>query len=184
MMSIKKEYQKYKEERAKICKKIVKLEQKPDVAKYRQLKLMNRKLKEHEDLLYKQMMFEEYDNCDHVLIYTTEDTEKRSGRIYKYCGCIKCGLDESIKIPKDTKLKLTQQTQLDYLRTHDLKGTQIEIDCDIDTACEICKGILKENKNIDDKALISLFKLTFTHILGYNTSENDINKIKVKGSNE
>lgn len=186
MTTLKEEYENYKKRRKKICQEIIDLEQKSTIQKYKNLIRLNRILKEQEDKVYKAMKYEEYNKCNHVLVYTKEDDKIRDGRVYRYCGCIKCGLDESILKKREAKKTFEEQVQYNYLCTHSkLDGTQTEINCGINLATHIYKNITVDNQDIDDNTLIELFKKEYMDLKEKcNPTETDIHKSKIKKPNE
>lgn len=183
-MSEKEEYEAIIKYRKKLCSEIVELEETPDVKKYKELISRNQRLKKHENELYIHLKNKEYDNCNHVLVYTEEDDKRREGRIYKYCGCIKCGLDESILKTQGKEKKLEDQVKYTYLVLNNSKieGKQIGLDCGINLAMSIYENIIADNKEIDDDTLIKLFKEEYYDLKAkYKpASETDNPKIKQK----
>ena len=123
MINLKDEYKDYKNKRRKICEEIVKLEESADVIRYKRLISLNRELKEEEDRIYKVIKFDEFEKCNHVLVITeaTKQSTTKGDYNYKYCGCIKCGLDEKITkfLPSEVDtLSYDKRIQYEYLHKH------------------------------------------------------------------
>ena len=183
-MNEKEEYEAIVKYRKKLCGEIVELEETPDVKKYKELISRNQRLKKHENELYIHLKNKEYEDCNHVLVYTKEDDKIREGRIYKYCGCIKCGLDESIlkKQGKDKNLEEHVQYMYLVLNNSKIEGKQTGLDCGINLAKSMYDEIITDNGEIDDDALIELFKEKYYDLkMKYkSTNESDDPKIKQK----
>ena len=64
--------------------------------KYFNLKKQNESLYVDQLNLYKDIKMNEYESCNHILVYSKIDYDYYEGRTYKSCGCIKCGLDNSL----------------------------------------------------------------------------------------
>lgn len=187
MINLKDEYNDYKEQRRKICREIVKLEESPDVIKYKKLINQNRKLKEEEDKIYKAMKLDEYEKCDHILVITESTTQKspKGDFNYSYCGCIKCKLDEKITkyLPSEVEeLPNDKKIQYEYLHKHQfhINGIETNIPCGVDLGNELYKEIIKYNHDLDNETIAIYFIEAYTKLKEKHAQENP----KVKEKND
>ena len=114
--------------------------------------------------IYEDLVFKRYDSCKHILVYSKIDYDYIEGRSYKSCGCIKCGLDNSIKEEKYNWLNYNEKLMYNYLRKNYLSGINTEIACDLDLANSIYEKIKERNPDIDDETLIKYFRIELENI--------------------
>lgn len=171
--------------------KLYKLQKNPIVQEYMRLEKDFEDTKEEQEKWFQIMKTQEYDGCDkHVLVCTKKETQTINGRIreYKYCGCIKCGLDESVLKSEEKDRSLEDQVQYDYLRSkgqEGIQGLQTDIECGIALAQQLYEQIKDENDEFTDEQLVELFKLAFTAMKDkLKPTETDIHKSKFKRPNE
>lgn len=93
------------------------------------------------------------------------------GRVYKSCGCIKCGLDDSVLDKKRKWLSFHQKIMYDYLKEKYLKGYKTEIACDLDLAQAIYSKIKEAHSDIDDEMAIKYFKVALDDIRNIKVSD-------------
>ena len=113
------------------------------------------------------------------MVYSKIDYDYYEGRTYKSCGCIKCGLDNSVLNGERIWLSGSQKIMYDYLKKNylssDFGGIQTGILCDIDLAQAIYKKIKSNYPNIDDAQAIKFFKVSLKNIR--NIKVNDERKV-------
>lgn len=169
---LKEQYKEILQKREKITKQINILKNTDTVKKYFELCNQNDQLTSQSQELYKQLKIQEYKSCNHIWVTTLREHDSYEGRTYKYCGCIKCGLDERLLIQGHNyrQFSLEQQIIYNFMKEHtNYNGTYTNISCDLDLAQAIYKKIKKAHPNIDDKTALKYFE----------TSLNDIREIKV-----
>lgn len=163
-MEIKKEYDKVSNKLEEINSEIKRLEKYKTVIKYIQMNKETRKLLTKKSELYKDLKYEEYDSCNHLLVYTKIENDYWEGRTYKHCGCIKCGLDCSIKDENINYMTFDEKINYKYLMNHYLNGKLIDVSCNIYLAHSIYEKIKEQNPDIDDETIIKYFKIELENI--------------------
>lgn len=173
MNKIKEEYDELTEKMKKVIEEIVLLEESEIVKKYFELKKQNECLHNKQLGLYKAIKEAEYASCEHILIYSRLDYDIYEGRTYRSCGCIKCGLDDSVLELERESLPFNRRIMYDYLYNNGivrtLRGINIKIACDLDLAQAIYKKINEMHPDIDDEIVVKYFIVAL----------NDIREIKV-----
>lgn len=178
MSELKKEYDETTEQRVAVIDELKQLENDELVKRYLELKKENYNLYDKQLRLYGSIKKEEYDECKHILVYSKIDYDRYEGRTYRSCGCIKCGLDNSVLDKEREWLTPTQKIMYDYLRKNHLNyfnGIKIDILCDIDLATSIYSKIKDANPDIDDETAIKYFEIALHNIR--NIEVNDERKI-------
>ena len=132
-----------------------------------------KELKKERESIYKIMKTEEYSECNHILVYTSI-TEDPRGRIQRTCGCIKCGLDESVLLNKNDKVDFKEKIMKDYLLRHGacLNGLKLLKVCDLSLGTAIYNRIKEVHPDIDDNTAFSHFKYAINHIKYVPVSES------------
>ena len=175
MSELKKEYDEIIEQRAVVIDELKQLENNEVVKKYLELKEKNDSLYNKQLNLYDSIKREEYDECKHILVFSKIDYDSYEGRTYRRCGCIKCGLDNSVLDQERDWLPHTRKIMYDYLRNNYLNGIQTKILCDIKLATSIYSKIKDANPDIDDETAIKYFEIALYNIR--NIEVNDERKI-------
>lgn len=158
MSKLKQEYDEITEQRNKIIEEIKQLEEIETVKRHSELQRQNEDLYNKQLSLYEAIKQEEYASCNHILVYSKIDSDRYEGRTYKSCGCIKCGLDNSVLNDDVKYLPLGRKIMYAYLsKPVYLNGTQTEIACDLDLAQAIYSKIKQTHPNIDDATAIYYF---------------------------
>ena len=171
MSNLKKEYDEVTEQRKRIIEEIKPLEENDVVKKYFELKKQNEILYEKQLTLYKEMKNEEYECCEHVLVYSEIDYDRYEGRTYRSRGCIKCGLDNSVSKQRREWLSFYQKIMYDYLSKKYLSGMETKIACDLDLAQAIYSKIKETHPNIADEMAIKYFEIALDNIRNIKVSE-------------
>ena len=171
MSNLKKEYEEIIEQRSMIVKKMKQQEENDAVKKYFELKKQNELLYEKQFTLYKKMKNEEYNCCEHILVYSKIERDKYEGRTYRSCGCIKCGLDNSILDCKREWLPFNQQVMHDYLSEKYLSGRETKIACNLDLAQAIYSKIKATYSDIDDDTAVKYFGSALDNIRNIKVSD-------------
>ena len=112
--------------------------------------------------LYIKIKTNEFSTCKHVLILTRVDHDYMEGRTYRYYGCIKCGLDQSVLSDNFSRnwLNDDQKIMYDYLQDHSLDNNiNTGIHCDLELAKKIYSQIKKDHPNIYDEKALKYFKI-------------------------
>lgn len=118
---------------------------------------LNKKIYKEYEILKK----EEYNNCNHILVYSSiEDYKCYDNRQVKYAGCIKCGLDRSV-LSKSIPWSCDTQIMYDYFTKDNpnmpFKGISTKMACDIELGKAIYQTIKEEYPNIEDKLAVEYF---------------------------
>ena len=171
MSNLKKEYDEATEQRKRIIEEIKALEENDVVKKYLEIKKQNENLYEKQLTLYEKMKNEEYECCEHVLVYSEIDYDRYEGRTYRSRGCIKCGLDNSVSKQRREWLSFYQKIMYDYLSKKYLSGLETKIACDLDLAQAIYSKIKETHPGIDDEMAIKYFKIALENIRNIKVSE-------------
>ncbi len=179
MIDLRKDYDDIKKHRKALVDELKELEKDEKVKKYIELEKQEKKCHEIQTKLYKNMKFEEYSECKHLLVYSRIDQDRREGRTYKFCGCIKCGLTDEVLdealLEEDIKsLPYKEKVMHDYLTENHiwyLPGKQLHISCDLSLARGIYSKIMEANPDIDEKTAICYFDKALHNIRNTKVSE-------------
>lgn len=171
-MDTKKEkYDEIAKKRNKIIEELNLLEENETVKRYLSLNQENTKLFNEQRVLYKDIKEEEYSSCKHILVYSKVNYDRYEGRSNRRCGCIKCGLDNSVLDCRyEEFLSYDDRIMYDYLIDGNyLKGIETNISCDLSLAVAIYQKIKGHYPDIDDDTAIKYFMVAL----------NDIREIEV-----
>lgn len=174
MSNVEKEYNEIIEQREKLIKEIVSLEENEMVEKYCKLKKQNENLYRKQLTLYKQIKNKEYDSCEHILVCSKIEYDTYEGRTYRSCGCIKCGLDNSVLDYERKWLPTQKEIMYDYLLDKPLKGKDAKVACDLSLAQAIYSRIHEIHPDINDDTAIKYFRVALADIR--NIKVNDARK--------
>lgn len=148
-------------EKEKLDQEKKELEKDPKVQEYIRIYKQYKQADKQYKQAYAALKKHEYDECNHILVYTKEEIGKREGRTYAHSGCIKCGLDDSaLSIEKPT---FEESVMADYIKSQKswiINGKQLNITCPLPIACGIYESIKEANPNITDEEALTLFKLS------------------------
>lgn len=178
MNILKSEYDRLVSEIENVMEQIDVLKATDIVKKYLELCSKNVDLIKQQKDLYKQMKREQYSSCNHIWLNTLHDYDRWEGRQYKYCGCMKCGLDQKViylmKQCGDLKLLTSEQRIMyDFMLSQPyLKGIGSDVLCDLDLATAIYSKIKEVHPDIDDETALKYFVVAL----------NDIRKIEVSNA--
>ena len=175
MSELKKEYARITEQRAVVINELKQLKNEESVKRYLKLKEQNDNLYYKQLNLYGTIKHEDYDECKHILVYSKIAYDKYEGRTYRSCGCIKCGLDNSVLDEDRDCLSYIRKIMYDYLRKNYLNGINTDIICDIDLATSIYSKIKEIHPDIDEETAIKYLKIALANIRNINV--NDERKI-------
>lgn len=170
-------YNEIKENRKAVLEELSELEKDEKIQRYLQLVKQNKYLQRMQRSVYKYIKTEEYSNCDHILVYSKIDYDKREGRTYKYCGCIKCGLNDAVldeSLLKDDKMSYKDKVMHDFLTENHimfLTGRQLHIPCDLSLAQNIYAKIIENHPDIDELSAINYFDKALHNIRNIHVSE-------------
>ena len=144
--------------RQQINKQLQDIMSSPILKKYFRLKEEDSKLYFEELELYRRIKYNEYNNCNHLLVYSKVTFDNFDCKTYKACGCIKCGIDSAILDFKKNDLPFDKQVMYDYFSDHCLYGNIIDEECDLELAHAIYSKIVEVYPNIDEDRLIKYFR--------------------------
>lgn len=139
---------------------IATLEKDETVKRYLQLKKDIIKLQNKKVKIYKEMKYQEYDKCNHILIYSKIENDPHESRTYKYRGCVKCGLDESV-LDADYTLSFDEQIIYDYLISKGIRymrGIKVEVVNNLDEAQKYYQLLKTNNPDINDEEFVRYFE--------------------------
>lgn len=134
--------------------------------------------------LYQEMKKKEYECCKHILVYSEIEHDMFEERTYRRCGCIKCGLNESVSSGYGDFLPLSQKIMYDYISEHYLNGyirdgIEIKIACDLDLAQALYSKIKERHPDIGDDIVIKYFEIALDNMRNIRVSEErKINRAK------
>lgn len=175
MGTFKNQYDKIVAERTEIIEQIKTLKEDETVKKYLELCGQNELLFQEQCTLYEEIKNEEYSSCNHIWVYSLIDYDSYEGRTYRYCGCIKCGLDQKV-LESDSRyldlLPLEQQIMYNFMRNHSYNnGINTNVLCDMDLAKAIYSKIKNAHPNIDDNTARKYFEIALDNIRKIKVSE-------------
>ena len=157
---------------------LIELENTDIIQKYKRLCIEKSILNEDIDTLYGIMKEKEFDKCHHLLITTyLEPSRVSKDKDVRYCGCLKCGLDESLRHSSNwiidyNMLPLEKKVMIDYLNSNKMERKKIiNITCDLDLARSIYKKILEHNPKINDKLAIKYLEIALDNIRNIKMTE-------------
>lgn len=149
------------------------------IKRYEQLKKEKILLENDKNELYKIIKNNEYDKCHHLLINTyVKSSGVNKDNDIKYCGCLKCGLDEKVKYSASwfidyDKLPLDSKIMLDYLNNNPInKNNGNNILCNLELARAIYNKILEHNPKINDKLALKYLDIALDNIRNIKMTEN------------
>lgn len=192
MSTLKKQYDDLVLERKELITKINELETDEKLKTYFELCHKKEQLISKEKNLYKQMKNEEYSSCNHIWVTTLHNHDAVEGRSYNYCGCIKCGLDQSIfpliggnRCEVDY-LPLEQQIMYEFMyggpymyADANKKGIDTTRLCDLELGKAIYTKIKGAHPNIDDETARKYFEIALDNIRNIKvTEERKANRAK------
>ena len=154
------EYDDFTEQLKKINEKIEELENTDRLQEYLQLQKQASALQKN---IYK--------SCKHILVYSKIEYACPEGRIYRWCGCIKCGLDNRVLDLEQYCLSSEQEAMLDYLQKYSFSGIHTGYACELTLAQSIYSKIKQAYPNIDDATAIKYFKNALDNIRNNKVNE-------------
>lgn len=169
----KREYEELVHRRKLIKEEKKELEGNEYVKRYLELIKKDKILLKSEHEYYSAIKNYEYKNCEHVLVFCKVSEDLR-GRIFKNCGCIKCGLDESVLNKNKEDLTFKESIMERYLKMNQsyLSGKKIYVQCDLSLACSIYSKIKQKYPNINDVTATKYFERALAHIRKKQVSED------------
>ncbi len=171
----KKEYDEIKKQRENILDELKLLRENEAVKRYLSLIDQNKDLHNKQLELYQGIKQEEYKSCEHILVYSKIDYDRYEGRTYKSCGCIKCGLDNSVLNYEWKYLPFERQIMYTHLMDNCfagmIKGVETEVACDLDLAQAIFSKIKEVHPDIDDTTAIKYFEIALDDIRNIKVSD-------------
>ena len=171
MESLRENYDRIVNERKSIIDELKVLEENDKIKKYFELTKKNDELYKIERDLYAEIRKEEFKKCNHVLIYSKSIYDELEQRTYRYRGCIKCGLDESVKADDNYKFSSVTKAMHDCLGWVNIKGKYIDYVCDLELARAIYNRIKEVHPDINDETAIKYFEIALDNIRNIKVSE-------------
>lgn len=173
------------ETRRKIENEINELEQDEKIQRYLSLKEENKHLSDEQSYLYRRVKMNEYQKCNHIWVNSKIIYNDMMNNAITRCGCIKCGLDQSVTDRQRGWLTFDEQVMYDFLTQNPTNiniGTDTDINCDLSLAKAIYKRIdeKKHNASAIDKIKYleyALYKIRDSKV----TDERKNNRIKRLG---
>ena len=157
MSELQRKYDETIKKENEISKRIKKLEDTEIIKEYQMLK--QEKIQSNINIQNKLKLLAEecYDNCHHILIYSTNNYNIFDGDGYSSKACIKCGLDNSVLHKRTDLLSIKEDIMYAYLINHGLEGYNTNITCDANIAHAIYTRIKNRYPDIDDETLVKYF---------------------------
>lgn len=184
MKTLKDNYNNLIEQRNKVIERIQELENSKIIKEYKELKKQNDCLYHEQLKTYKNIKEKEYDSCEHILVYSEIEQDVYDGRTHKSCGCIKCGLDNSVLNYDRNWISYDKQVMYNYLQNNYLNGKHTKINCNIGLAQAIYSKIKGIYPNIDDETVIKYFEIELNNIKNidnnYKRKDNREKKLQLK----
>ena len=168
------EYNRIFEEMGTIRKRLNELEEDKKIQEFLRLKRDYEILSKEKNRIYKVMKYEEYERCQHILVYTKITKDVR-GRIQKSCGCIKCGLDDRVLHNKTSEVFYDQKVMYDFLKEKSpwgVQGKDSGYACSLPLARAIYSRIKEVHPDIDDKTALKYFEIALDNIRKIPVSKN------------
>ena len=182
MSEIRNEYEEVTKTKKDITKELEELNNSESVKRYLELIKEQEVLSEKQKELYKEMKFEEYSNCKHIILTTSVHKDRIEGRMSCSYGCMKCGVNTNAynsEYLRRNDLDFEDQVIYDYVRNHSIRGTTCNVCCTIDLAQAIYSRIKKAHPDIDDETAIKYFKNAYVNMTyKYSNPERVENRIK------
>lgn len=160
MSSVKEQFEEAKRQLRAVLEELERIKTDPAVIRYNELDDEHASLSYTLRELFPAVKYEEYDSCDHILVYSIRDFHRwKGGKKQVYCACIRCGLDQSVTNSNMGHLTDEQDAMKSYFNERGiyLNGTFLGIECDIDLARKIFSRIIETHPNIDDETAIKYF---------------------------
>lgn len=164
-----------------IQKELDDLQKNEVVKKYFELCEKEKELRKQQKRLYTKLKNNEFATCNHIWITSRKEYDNCEGRLEKFCGCIKCGLDEVVLDRKRQYLPLELKIMYDFMMAYryDYKGIRLGVVCDLELAMAIYSKIKKNHPNIDDETACRYFEIALDHIRNIEVSEKrKVNRAK------
>ena len=118
------------------------------------------------------MKFDEYKKCQHIWVYDLYTSYNGS-----FCGCIKCGLDQSINdiiytFGDDVLLTEEEKIMYQFMKKNYVKtGICSDTYCNLNLAKAIYKKIKENNPNISDKEALKYLEIALDNIRNIKVNE-------------
>ncbi len=158
-----------------IIKKISILKQNDVVKEYLDLCDECDGLTDAQRILYKQIKKAEYSSCNHIWITTQNKYDDSEGRMYRYRGCIKCGLDTRVRQYSHRyikRLSFDQQIMYEFIMNNFInRGIDTNLLCDLELAKAIYSKIKEIHPNIDDEIAKKYFEVALDDIRNIKVNE-------------
>lgn len=167
MSELTERYARVTAQRGNVLEELKSLKEIDAVKRYIALSNENESLYRDEITLSKAIQEEKYASCDHILVYSRIDYDRYEGRTYRYCGCMKCGLDNSVLNERREWLPWQEKTMYDYLNRdigYNLKGIETKIACDLDLAQALYSKIKGNHPDIADEVAAEYFGIALNYI--------------------
>lgn len=150
-----------------------KLEEENHVPIYKTLIELKNLLMEKEMLLKDLAQREEYENCKHIFVCSSILHEYYEGITTKEYGCIKCGLDTSIRKEYYNRNLTEEETIMyEYLKQNSrLTGIYTKNDCNLALARSIYVKIKEAHPKIKDKMALKYFEIALADIRNIEVGE-------------
>lgn len=124
-------------------------------------------------------LYNKYNCCKHILVYSKIDFgDATLPNTTYYCGCIKCGLDNSILEKARESIPFSKKVMYDYLSKNPLQGIETNLACDLELAKAVYFKVKEMHPNTDDMEIITYFKQALIDIR--NSKNDDNRKIIIK----
>ena len=128
--------------------------------------------------LYKELKKCEYISCNHMWVTTRYVTNSFGSGSESYCGCIKCGLNQSVLRKRIEYLSLKERIMYEYMETLGyygyMRGTIINELCDLDLGCAIYSKINETHPGIDDETAKKYFEISLNNIRNIKVNESRV----------
>ena len=116
-------------------------------------------LEQEKDRLLMTIQTKKYEDCSHIIVYTSTDYDIKKEGFNRNCACIKCGLDTSILSKDYNTLDFVEKIMYNYLKEHGIKGGRFTgIPFDFKLATSIYEELLETNPSITDDDVINVLR--------------------------
>ena len=169
-MTIKEQYNEISNDLNDVEKELTELNNEEIIKKYKYLKFKKDLLTNNKKDLYKSIKNDEYNKCNHLAITTYIEPSRLENKDTKYCGCLKCGLDEKVRyvdgwVIDYNNLSFEKQVMLDYLNENGSNfKNKTNIICDLELAKAIYDRILEVHPKINDKLALKYLEIALDNI--------------------
>ena len=139
--------------------KINYLKNDPNVKLYISIAEERKRLEDEKDRIWALIQQQKFNDCDHIIVYTSMDYDNKIGKYKRNCACIKCGLDTSILEKDYNSLKASEVIMYDYIKNIGFNGGLFTgLSFSLELGKNIYQDLKKSNQNITDEEVVRVLR--------------------------